>query len=277
MRTTCIRTLGIALVMAIGLALAAPAHAVIVTYTVGGWGPQNYPGQLDPRVHATPYGAPHSPVSEGGDGLGYPGDAVGLVTYTGTLDLTPGTHVQKINTLSWKISYTYAGTDDNWHNDATGDWLELQFPINAARNMSFGAGPAGSLSQTGLLEINWVNDFLGVNAGSTTTFSLIEGGEIYQIDVTPLGVARTGGSSFPGFPLGTPWGQPDKDMMAKFVVTDVGPVPEPATIIVWSLLGAGGWLGIRVVRRRGGSGGRQPWSNENRTAILEVIARGVPR
>ncbi|MCG2682862.1 MAG: hypothetical protein L6306_04525 [Planctomycetales bacterium] len=54
-------------------------------------------------------------------------------------------------------------------------------------------------------------------------------------------------------------------------------VPEPATIIVWSLLGAGSWLGMRVWRRRGGPVGRQHWSNENRTAIHQIIARGTPR
>ena len=53
-------------------------------------------------------------------------------------------------------------------------------------------------------------------------------------------------------------------------------VPEPATIIVWLLLGAGSWMGMRVWRRRrGGPVGRQPWSNENRTAIHDVIARSA--
>jgi hypothetical protein len=49
-------------------------------------------------------------------------------------------------------------------------------------------------------------------------------------------------------------------------------IPEPATIVVWSLLGAGTWLGMRV-SRRGRRVGRQPWSNENRTAILEIVGR----
>jgi hypothetical protein len=45
-------------------------------------------------------------------------------------------------------------------------------------------------------------------------------------------------------------------------------VPEPATAVVWSLLGVGGWLGSRVSRRR------QTWSDENRTAIHQLVARG---
>ena len=48
-------------------------------------------------------------------------------------------------------------------------------------------------------------------------------------------------------------------------------VPEPATILVWSLLGAS-WLGIRVWRH-GRRVGRQRWSDENRTAILEIVGK----
>jgi hypothetical protein len=56
------------------------------------------------------------------------------------------------------------------------------------------------------------------------------------------------------------------------------PIPEPATIIIWSLLGMGSWLGMRIVRRRrGGPVGRQPWSPENRQAIHNIIARGAHR
>ena len=55
-----------------------------------------------------------------------------------------------------------------------------------------------------------------------------------------------------------------------------GPVsmPEPATIIVWSLLGGGAWLGMRMWRQRDGVGSRQPWLSENRQAIYDIISRG---
>ena len=47
-------------------------------------------------------------------------------------------------------------------------------------------------------------------------------------------------------------------------------VPEPATLLVWSLLGATSWLGMRVWR--GGQRiSRRSWSPENRQAILEII------
>jgi hypothetical protein len=48
-------------------------------------------------------------------------------------------------------------------------------------------------------------------------------------------------------------------------------IPEPASILVWSLLGAGSWFGLRVWRRRGGAVGRGPWSEESRSAIRHII------
>jgi hypothetical protein len=52
----------------------------------------------------------------------------------------------------------------------------------------------------------------------------------------------------------------------------ITPVPEPATLLVWSLLGAMSWLGMRVWR--GGQRiSRRSWSPENRQAILEIIDR----
>ncbi len=57
---------------------------------------------------------------------------------------------------------------------------------------------------------------------------------------------------------------------------NIAVVPEPATIIIWSLLGFGSWLGLRISRRRG-SVGRQAWSDENRQAIQDIVARGMPR
>jgi hypothetical protein len=50
-----------------------------------------------------------------------------------------------------------------------------------------------------------------------------------------------------------------------------GGIPEPATIVIWSALGVG-CLGMRV-GRRGGPVARHAWSNENRTAIMEIIGK----
>jgi len=61
----------------------------------------------------------------------------------------------------------------------------------------------------------------------------------------------------------------------------VPPIPEPATIIIWSLLGGASWLGMRVWRRRGiavpATPTRQPWSDESRMAIHQMIERGYRR
>jgi hypothetical protein len=63
------------------------------------------------------------------------------------------------------------------------------------------------------------------------------------------------------------------DTVYKF---GVDTVPEPATLLVWSLLGATSWLGMRVWR--GGQRiGRRSWSPENRQAILDIVSRNMPR
>jgi hypothetical protein len=71
-------------------------------------------------------------------------------------------------------------------------------------------------------------------------------------------------------PLGNP--DPENWLWLKGTFTTVGAaqeaVPEPVSLIVWSVLGLGGGLGVMRRRRRMG------WSDENRTAIHQLIARG---
>lgn len=209
MKTVIGKTVGIAIAL-VGLLLGSPAYADSISYTVGGWSGQ-FPGSVTP-----PAGATWGPT-------GYPGDTVALEGYTGTLDLTPGTYVQKINTLLWTINYTYAGTETD--PDA---WSDLSFDLTLARSIQFGGlgGPSAQLTQPGLLNVTWDNDFLSVSPGSMVSL-LIPG---YQIDITPLGL-EVGGSNFEG---SNPWVQPNQDIMARFVVTSV-PVPDAGSTL--TLLG----------------------------------------
>jgi hypothetical protein len=207
MKAVFTKSLGVALAIA-GLAVALPAYANIITYNVGGWTKQ-FPAPTAPPANA-PWGAD-----------GYPGDTVTLQTYTGTLDLTAGTYVQKINTLLWTINYTYGGTATD-----PDPWSDVFFSPSATRSLTFdGVGPQ-DLSQGGTLRCTWDNDFLGLSAGSTISF-IVQG---YQVDITPLALAEVGGSDFSG---GNPWVQPSQDVMAQFVVTAV---PEPTTMIAGALL-----------------------------------------
>jgi hypothetical protein len=196
------------------VALAGIAKADI-NYTVSGWGPTQFASTTTP-----PDNAPWGPN-------GYPGDTVELQTYTGTLDLTPGISTQKINTLAWKIDYTYGGTETN-----PDDWSELLFNFNAVRDISFSGGTNNPLSQSGSLGVTWENDYLGLAQGSTISV-IVQG---YRVDITPLALDVVGGSNFSG---SNPWIQPSRDIMATFEVTAV---PIPATILLGLLgLGVGGW------------------------------------
>jgi len=221
------KTLGTILAVA-GLAMALPAHAN-VTFTVDGWGPTSFPGPTPPPATA----------SHVLDGQGYPGDTVGLQAGGGSFDLAPGAFVQKINTLNWTVDWTYAGAGDPLDPDA--GWQQLSFTVNASRDVTIGSQTV-TLYQTGLLEVNWDNDYLSFSAGPTATIYL----DGYKIDITPLGVARTGAV----FPAGPPWVQPDQDMMAQFDITEV-PVPEPTTMIAGALLLLPfGASTLRILRKR---------------------------
>lgn len=200
---------------------AVSANAATIDFTVGGWGPTQFPADVTP-----PDSAPH-----GSDG--YPGDTLEMEGYTGALDLTPGVYDLKVNTLKWIIDYTYGGTETD-----PDDWSEVSHAIIFGRGISFDGGPSGSISQDGLLENTWHNDYLTVDEGASSSF-LVNG---FLVEVTPLGIARTGGSDFSG---SAPWTQPDMDVMARFEVSEAS-VPVPAA--VW-LLGSG-LLGLAGLRKR---------------------------
>ena len=216
----------------IALPLANLAQAATVSYTAGGVAPTQFSG---PNLPA-PTNAPHVL-----DGEGYAGDSVGLASYADSLPLIPGTYTQQIDTLTWSVSYTYNSPTGyiGTTNPGPADWPELDFPITLTRTLSFGGGPVGSISQTGMLRSTWDDDYLSLDAGGTSTF-FVPG---FQIDVMPLGLPETSVSSIPGFPLGTPWQQPDRAVMAQFVVTAV---PEPTTLV----LGLVGFAGLGLVNLR---------------------------
>ena len=69
-------------------------------------------------------------------------------------------------------------------------------------------------------------------------------------------------------PSGTPGSLLSGEPVTYVIVSDSPTVPEPATILIWSLLGATWAGGLAVVRRR------RPWTPEARTAIVAIIERG---
>lgn len=223
-----LRRLMLGSAFAIAALLAAGNAQAGIAYTTGGIAPTSFPGPVTP-----PATAAHIL-----DGQGYPGDTVGLLGYSGTLDLSIASQVLQINTLQWTVNWTYAGAGDPNNPDA--GWVELLFNLALPRTLQIGAS-SNSISQAGTLEVNWDTDYLTLLDGPTTTF--YEGG--YQVDVTPIGIARLG-ADIPN--LNAPWVQADLAVMARFDVTAVeaATVPEPSSMITTSLLslvfgGAGWW------------------------------------
>jgi hypothetical protein len=213
-----------------GLVLAMPAHAVFVTYTLSGWGPTSFPGTVADTPNPAPPDVPAGDYPGGNywGPDGYPGDAVQLQPYTGSLDLTPGTYTQKIDTRLWTGYYTYAGAGDPANPNA--GWQELWFHFGTTQNMTIDT-VSKSLTAPGLLECLWDADYLSFSAGPTVSF-IVQG---FEVDVTPLGLpAASAGWSGPVGAGGVP--QPSQDLLAQFVVTQV---PEPATLL---LLGLGGLI-----------------------------------
>lgn len=198
------------------------AEATQVSYTVGGWGPQQFPGPFTPTASS-----PHGPD-------GYPGDTIEFAGYTGSLTLPDGPVgtqtqlIQKINTLLWTVDYTYGGTD-TWD-----PWPDIHQPFSTSRGITVGGAPADALSQGGELLNNWYYDYLGLSGGTTTTIYT----GTWKIEITPLSLPQVKMNNWSG---SAPWTQNDRDVMAQF---DITVVPEPAAL---TLLAIGT---LALVRRR---------------------------
>jgi hypothetical protein len=193
------------------VAVTVPAAAVTVNYTVGGSGPTPYPAPT-PAPPSAPWGA-----------TGYPGDTVELQAYSGALNLAPGTQILKVNTILWTVDYTYGGTVDDPNT-----WSDLAFGINANRSITVDTA-GGTITQAGLLEATWEDDYLTFSGGTPVSF-LVDGepGVQYSVQVTALGLARVG--AFSGWPnkCDLPCPLSGQDLMAEFVV-DLAVAVEPTT------------------------------------------------
>jgi len=138
-------------------------------------------------------------------------------------DLTVGTSVQKINSLLWTVNYTWEGTDANHWDVPSNFTLSRQIQIGTETAV---------LTQTGLLNASWVNDYLNLYTGSTATIYT----QGYRIDITPIATPYGDANSDGGattFNSDNPWVQPAQDIYAQFVVTEdsgIVAAPEPGSI-----------------------------------------------
>ncbi len=113
------------------------------------------------------------------------------------------------------------------------------------------------------------------NITNWTPYQDLGTGNDIDIDLDTFLASSWGGDDYIGYYRMVEIGGDGDNQAQMFIGFGHPDVPEPASLIVWSLLGMGSWLGLRVWRRRRGPVGRRPWSPENRTAILEIIECGA--
>ena len=199
---------------ALGAAVSAvSARATTVGYSATGVSAVNYP---------SPLVAPADSVFGAG---GYPGDAVGLAAYSGTLDLKPGVQTIAINTLQWNVNPTYYGPE-------TGPWPEFDFALNLNRAITID-GVTGGLTQSGSIHSSYFDDTLSV-AASTARSLYVDG---YKVTITGQAAAPVDAGDFgPQAP------------QTLYATVNIAAVPEPST---WAMMiiGVGG-LGALLRRDR---------------------------
>ena len=189
----------IVLCVAAVVGLASATVQAAISYTVAGLGPTSYPGPVTP-----PVGSPHIV-----DGYGYPGDTVELQTYTGSLNLTPGTYTLQINTLLWGVDWTYNGTATAW--DYPANWPDITNTIYADRSITIGTA-TGSISQSGASKNTWDDDYLSFAAGATTSIYVTDSSELYRVDVTAKSLPVSSVNYFPG-------GDPPQEVLPRLPET----------------------------------------------------------
>lgn len=176
----------------------SPASAATVNYTVDGIASLNFAYVLN---------------------NGYPSDTVEIQSYTGTLDLTPGTVIQQVNTVAWTVDYSASGNSPGTFTAA----------VPATRDIHFSA-VTGTLSQNGTLSVLPSADTLAFALGSTTTLT-VNG---WLVSITPLALGPWVRSS-----LGTA----TAPLTAEFVISQT---PLPAALPLFATgLGSLGLLGWR--------------------------------
>ena len=123
--------------------------------------------------------------------------------------------------------------------------------------------------------IFWATDINGDNINNATVHITLASGGTFSYDDASNYSAFTGFVS-PGSPISS-MTLTASGAFAEIDNFDVGQaIPEPATIVIWSLLGAG-LFGLKVVRRKGnefGGTSRPGWSEQNRVAIRQIIEQG---
>jgi hypothetical protein len=284
MRTT------LAIILAIATALPAMASTTAISLT--GSGPSSS-GVMTNVAIAAPFTINYQPL-----GAGAYTDNVfpDYDRYTFSMNLAGG--LTDYQSRGAAFYFDGSGGGGNWDSSAgsgtqpwqTGGYAgQTYLPTGSASSygvvrtdaywtITYAYTESGALFQHTILA-GTVLDFVYGGPTGISTADLIVYDTAYRGYGTSPGLDTYAGRAYQGFDSSQ---EPSGNLaMGEYLFTWDGaagtgtltPIPEPATILVWSLLGAASWLGMRVWRQ-GTRVGRQPWSPENRQAILEIVSRG---
>jgi hypothetical protein len=158
---------------------------------------------------------------------GYPGDVVTLIAHEETFD---------VELLDGSPRLLQVGSFTIQYSGGSGQPSEFSLPFNMDRVVTIN-GVDETISQSGLLNVSYYQDTLTVQASQPTPYDLDVGVVMLTaLGVGPLSYGDLGPHSF--------------NVMGTFelaIITNTAPIPEPATIVVWSLLGG---LAVMIGWRR---------------------------
>ncbi len=209
------------------LAMAGSLQAYGLAFTTTNWS-ASFPGDVlddDPLVPDVdplpdPGTDPHGGV--------YPGDSVAFTGQNGTF--ASGDTVQ-IGTITFDPDWTWA--------QSGADWLQFYYDFGIPTGLSID-GTAVAFSVPAQLQVTWFFDTLVVNPGSA---QFTVGSNLVEIATQAINFPEAG-----EWEINNSWTY-TAPVMATFTVTEIAPVPEPASMTILGL-GILGLAGVRRLRKR---------------------------
>jgi hypothetical protein len=162
-------------------------------------------------------------------------------------------------------------------NDVHGQLLTSGLPSSVSVTWEYAFADLTQPPPTNFNLLTWYPATEWGNNGGSNIWTSVHGGPISGISTSAQWIWA--GVNFED--LADPIKDPNLEYNNLWIKGVINTIPEPASILIWSLFGLGTMFGLRVWRRRGiavpATPTRQPWSDESRMAIHQMIERGYRR